>query len=133
MGALTANRASATPLTEVADTVTDVLGEAWSSGSQLARELAAAAAERASDLGSTAAAQVSGASDAVVDVVGKARDRVHPTPKRRWNPWFLVIAAAVAFVATGWWLRQRRQRTADEASTLNDPSPIGTYRAAAGG
>lgn len=132
MGALAAKR-SASPLTEVADTVTDVLGDAWTTTSQLARELAATAAERATDVGTTAATQVSGASDVLVDVVGKARDRVRPAPKRRWNPWLLLIAAAVAFVATGWWLRQRRRRADAAANPLSDPSPIGSYRAAAGG
>lgn len=117
---------SKSPIAEVADTVTDVLSEAWSSGSHLAKDLVSTAAERATDLGSVAAEHIGGASNKVVEVVGHAPDAAR---SRKW--WLLPLAAVAGFVAAGWWMRRRRQHEA-ESVTISGPAALADYRAAAG-
>jgi LPXTG-motif cell wall-anchored protein len=112
---------SQSTLGELTETVADALSEAWSTSTTLAQDLA-----------TTAVDQVGHASEAVLGLVDTARERVHPAPRRRFNPWFLVAAALLAVLAAGWvW---RRRRAAQEAGTgSSGPADLSDYRTAASG
>jgi hypothetical protein len=86
--------------------------------------------ETVTDVLSTAADQVGHASEAVLSLVDSAREKVHPTPRRRFNPWFLVAAALATALAVGFFVRRRR---ADDGSNATaGTSDLRDYRAAAG-
>ena len=63
--------------------------------------------ETVTDVLSTAADQVGHASEAVLSLVDSAREKVHPAPRRRFNPWFLVAAALATALAVGFFVRRR--------------------------
>ena len=101
-----------TNLADLADTVTDAVGDAWSAGSHFAQDLASTTADRASSLAATTASTVPELPERVAELVGSAKKRFGPQPKRHVSPWLLVIAAVVAFVGVGWYLRRGRDDVA---------------------
>ena len=110
---------SQSTLGDLTETVSDVLSDAWSTSTTLAQDLA-----------STAVDQVGHASEAVLTLVDSARDRVQPSRRRRFNPWFLVAAVLGATIAVGWFVRRRR---AGDDAVAAGTSDLRDYRAAAGG
>jgi len=118
-----------TTLADLTDTVTDVVGDAWSAGSHFAHDLASTTADRASSLATATAHTVPELPDRVADLVDSAKKRFTPTPKRRVSPWFLVIAAVVAFVGVGWYLRRGRDDVAFDRGPAGGVDPASTNRA----
>lgn len=124
----------------LAATVGDAAGDAWSSGTHVARDLASTAAERAVDvggtLGSAASAVVHQAPDVpdrVAGLVGTARRRWRPPPARRTNAWWFVGVAIVAIAAAAWWARRPTavdQRADATPSPVDDHSPRAANAAA---
>lgn len=125
-----------TNIAGLTDTVTDKVGDAWSAGSHLAHDLASTTADRASHLASATAHQVPELPDRVADLVGTAKRRWGPQPKRHISPWLLVAAAVAAFLAAGWWMRRRGDDTDVDFGPDGSPNPArehtGRATAAAG-
>ncbi len=102
-----------TNLSEITGTVSDAVGDAWSAGAHRAHDLATTTADRAAQLATATAHQVPELPERVSDLVGTAKRRWGPQPKRHVSPWLLVAAAVAAFVAAGWWMRRRRHVDVD--------------------
>lgn len=124
---------------DLTTTVTDAVGDAWTSGSHLARDLASTAAERAADvggvLGSTASSAVHQAPEIperVVGLVGSARRRWRPPPARRVNRWWFAGAAVALVVAMAWWMRRpTRHDPATDRGPAASAHPVGDHTARA--
>jgi hypothetical protein len=104
--------------TSVTDTVTDV----WSTSTRSVHDLAATAAELATEV----VEQLEELPDKVVGLASAARGRISPPPPRPLRPW-LYLAAALAAVAVVAWSWRRRSATTPSVDIGPDgrPNPLG--------
>jgi cobalamin biosynthesis Mg chelatase CobN len=97
----------------------ETIGEAWSSGSELARELGSSAVERASDLAASAAQRVPDVSPQVSRMKRRARRRL--SPRRDGLPWSLLVVVAAAIglaLVVAWWRRRGPTAGEEPAATM---------------
>jgi hypothetical protein len=96
----------------------ETIGEAWSSGSELARDLGSSAVERAGDLASSAVQRVPDVSPQVSRIKSKARRRRSPRRPGLPPSLLVVVVTAIAlglFVA--WWRRRGPTSGTEAAAT----------------
>ena len=120
-----------TNLADLTHTVSGAVGDALSAGGSIAHDLATTTADRAVDLASATAHTVPELPERVAELVGSAKRRLVPPPKRHISPWLLVIAAVAAFAAAGWWMRSRRDPGVDTGPLGSNPARPHTDRATA--
>jgi hypothetical protein len=99
-------------------TITERVGDAWSSGSEIAHDLGASAAERASELASVAAERIPELPETVNRLAHRAQRRFRPAKGQpSWVP--LLIVALVVFGAgvalVIWGMRRSRAKTEERA------------------
>lgn len=85
----------------------DTMTDAWSTSTSAVHDLAASAAELATDVATAAVEQLEDLPEKVVGLASAARGRMRPSPRRSWRPWMFVAAGVAAFLAVAWWLRRR--------------------------
>jgi hypothetical protein len=105
----------------VTTSVTDTVSDVWSSSARSVQDLAATAAELATEV----VEQLEDLPDKVVGLASAARSRIGPAPRRSRKPW-LFLAAAVAGVLVVAWLWRRRAATTPAVDIGPDgrPNPV---------
>jgi hypothetical protein len=106
--------------------VTDTMSDAWSTSTSAVHDLAASAAELATEV---AVAAVEHLPEKVAGLATAARGRVAPPPRRSVRPWMFVAAGVAAFVVVAWFLRRRStSNPAVDIGPDGRPNPVRGHR-----
>jgi hypothetical protein len=105
-------------------TLTETVSDAWSTGSTALQDLAASAAEFATDVAVAAAEQIPEIPEKVAELATAARGRLGTAPRRTWRPWVLMAAGIAAVLGVMWWLRRRKQQPAVDIGPDGRANPM---------
>ena len=109
--------------------MTDTMSDAWSTSTSAVQELAATAAELATEVAVAAVEHLEDLPDKVAGLATAARSRIAPAPRRSLRPWMFVAAAVAAFVVVGWLLRRRSASTpAVDIGPDGRPNPVRAHQ-----